>query len=246
VATATDAGLGGALEAEEAGVRVAVLGTGDGGRHLAARTSEVGHDVVIGTRDIGATRTRPAGDHASFDGWLDAHRGIELGTYADAVVGANLVVNATAGVASLDVLDAVGPERLDGAVLADVSNPLDFSAGFPPRLSVSGDDSLAEQLQRAAPGARVVKTLNTVAHTVMVDPGRLDGPHQVFVAGDDAAAKRHVTGWLVDLGWPGDAVVDLGGLRAARALEGYLPLWVSLMQHLGTTDFNLHVVRRDG
>lgn len=227
-------------------MRVAVLGTGDVGRYLAARSSRVGHDVVIGTRDVAATRSRPAGDHASFDDWLDAHAGIELATYADAASGANLVVNASAGVASLEVLAAVGPDQLDGVVLADVSNPLDFSSGFPPSLSVPEGDSLAEQLQRAAPGARVVKTLNTVAHTVMVDPGRLDGPHEVFVAGDDAAAKRHVTGWLVDLGWPTDAVVDLGGLRAARGLERYLPLWVALMQQLGTTEFNVHVVRRDG
>jgi 8-hydroxy-5-deazaflavin:NADPH oxidoreductase len=225
-------------------VRVAVLGTGDVGRHLAARTAQVGHDVVVGTRDVEATRARPAGDHATFDDWLEAHRGVELATYAGAAAGANLVVNASAGVASLEVLAAIGPDQLDGVVLADVSNPLDFSSGFPPRLSVPRDDSLAEQLQRSAPGARVVKTLNTVAHTVMVDPGRLDGPHEVFVAGDDTTAKHHVTGWLIDLGWPADAVVDLGGLRAARALEGYLELWVALMQQLGTTDFNLHVNRR--
>jgi 8-hydroxy-5-deazaflavin:NADPH oxidoreductase len=225
-------------------VRVAVLGTGEVGRHLATRTAQVGHDVVLGTRDVAATRARPAGDEGSFEDWLAAGPRIELATYAEAARGANLVVNAAAGVASLAVLERVGPERLDGVVLADVANPLDFSDGFPPRLSVAGDDSLAEQLQRAAPGARVVKTLNTVAHPIMVDPGRLEGPHEVFVAGDDAAAKRHVTGWLVDLGWPADAVVDLGDLAAARALEGYLPLWLALMQQLGTTDFNLHVVRR--
>jgi 8-hydroxy-5-deazaflavin:NADPH oxidoreductase len=227
-------------------VRVAVLGTGDVGRHLAARSAEVGHDVVVGTREVAATCQRSAGDHPSFTAWLADHPGVQLAPYADAAAGATLVVNASAGVASLDVLAAVGPATLDGSVLLDVANPLDFSGGFPPRLAIEGDDSLAEQLQRAAPGAHVVKALNTVAHTVMVDPGRVPGPHETFLAGDDAEAKAVVTDLLVAFGWPPGSLLDLGPLRAARAMERYLPLWVELMQHLGTTDFNLHLARRDG
>jgi 8-hydroxy-5-deazaflavin:NADPH oxidoreductase len=224
-------------------VRVAVLGTGDVGRCLAAELAEVGHEVVVGTREVEVTRARPAGEHASFDDWSDAHPGVGLATYAEAAAGADLVVNAAAGVVSLEVVAAIDPADLDGVVLLDVSNPLDFSAGFPPTLTVANDDSLAEQLQRACPGARVVKSLNTVSHTVMVDPSRLAGPHEVFVAGDDADAKQVVTDVLVGFGWSPDAVVDLGPLRAARGAEMYLPLWLSLMQALGTTEFNLHVVR---
>jgi predicted dinucleotide-binding enzyme len=43
---------------------------------------------------------------------------------------------------------------LAGKILVDVSNPLDFSGGFPPTLFVSGTDSLAERIQRESPTRR--------------------------------------------------------------------------------------------
>lgn len=228
-------------------MRVTVLGTGDVGRYLAARLDEVGHQVVVGTRDVEATLARPAdGETQAFAAWLEDHEAIELAPFAQAASGADLVVNATAGVNSLEVLAAVDPVDLDGVVLLDVANPLDFSAGFPPTLSVLNDDSLGERIQRAHPNTHVVKALNTVAHEVMVDPGLLDGPHEVFVAGDDPASKQVVTEVLASFGWPPASVLDLGPLRAARGAEMYLPLWLSLMQSLGTRLFNVHVVRADG
>jgi len=126
-------------------------------------------------------------------------------------------------------------------VLLDVANPLDFSAGFPPTLSVKDTDSLAEQIQRAHPEARVVKSLNTVNGAVMVDPARLAEPTTVFVAGDDAEARAVVRDLLVELGW--SDVVEFPALDAARGLEMWLPLWVRLMGTLGTADFNLKLVR---
>ena len=127
-------------------------------------------------------------------------------------------------------------------MVLDVANPLVFTAAGP-ALSVANTDSLAETLQRAFPRARVVKSLNTMNAQVMVDPARVPGEHVVFVAGDDAEAKATVSGLLGELGWPEGRVVDLGGLAAARGLEGFLLIWLSIAQAYGTYDLNIAVQR---
>lgn len=226
-------------------MRVYVLGTGAVGRRLAGGSSAAGHEVTVGTRDPDATRARAADDEV-LAAWLEDHAMLPLVAFSQLSAGADLVVNAVAGLASLDALAAVPAGVLDGVVLLDVANALDFSVGFPPQLAIEGDDSLGEAIQRAVPSAQVVKGLNTVANEVMVDPGALDGPHVLPIAGDDSAAKALVTDVLADLGWPREAVLDLGPLRAARATERWLPLWVALMQHLGTARFNLHLARERG
>ena len=213
-------------------MRIAVIGTGIVGRTLAKALATTGHDVVVGTRDPDSTGAR--------EEWAGAN--LSLKTLASAADGVELVVNATNGSASLAALGEVGEEHLAGKVLLDVANPLDFSQGFPPTLSVKDTDSLAEQIQRAFPDARVVKSLNTVAASVMVAPGSVgDGDTSMFVAGDDAAARAQVAGLLAELGWRD--VVDLDGLHNARGMEMYLPLWVRLMGALGTAEFNLRIVR---
>ena len=158
--------------------------------------------------------------------------------FADAGTDADMVVNATSGTVSLEALAEVD---LDGKVLLDVSNPLDFSGGFPPTLSVKDTDSVAEQIQRAHPEARVVKSLNTVNAGVMVDPGQLAEATTMFVAGDDALAREAVGALLRDLGWTD--IVEFPTLDGARGMEMWLPLWVRLMNALGTADFNLRLVR---
>jgi predicted dinucleotide-binding enzyme len=221
-------------------MRISVLGTGMAGRTLAGALEGAGHDVVVGTRDVGETAVRP--DVAE---WVAAHGDVPVVPLAEAGAHAVVLVNATSGDGTLAALRgaAEGAAGLAGLVVADVSNPLDFSGGFPPTLSVANTDSLGEQVQAAFPDARVVKTLNTMNAAVMVDPGSLDGDHQVFVAGEDAGAKAVVTGLLADLGWPATAVVDLGGIRAARATEMYLPLWLALMGAVGSPRFNIGIVR---
>ena len=144
---------------------------------------------------------------------------------------------------SVEALRAAGADNLAGKVLIDVANPLDASSGFPPTLAIVNTDSLGETIQREFPGARVVKALNTVNCAVMVDPSSVPGEHDVFVAGEDGDAKAVVVGLLRELGWTGDRVVDLGGIRAARGMEMYLPLWLSMMQAFGTAAFNIRVVR---
>ena len=221
-------------------MRISVLGTGIAGRSLAGALAAAGHDVVVGTRDVDETAAR-----ADVAEWVAGHADVRLVALAEAGAHAEVLLNATSGDGTLAALHgaADGAAGLAGLVVADVSNPLDFSAGFPPTLSVANTDSLGEQVQAAFPEARVVKTLNTVNAQVMVRPGLLSGDHQVFVAGEDADAKAVVTALLGDLGWPSSAVVDLGGIRGARATEMYLPLWLALMGEVGSPVFNIGIVR---
>lgn len=215
-------------------MRIGVLGTGMVGQAIATKLVSLGHEVRMGSREAGNEKAvawaQAAGERASD------------GSFADAAGFGELVVNATAGVASLDALGAAGEENLNGKILIDMANALDFSHGMLPNLAFCNDDSLGERLQRAFPRARVVKALNTMNCKVMVDPARVPGEHAVFVCGDDGDAKREVAGLLGSFGWPQDRIIDLGGIAAARGTEMYLPLWLSLYGRLETGDFNIALV----
>jgi len=226
-------------------MNIAVFGTGTVGPAVAAALVALGHDVVIGTRDPEATLARteagPMGG-VPFAQWHAEHPGIRLTTFADAAAGADLIVNATNGSGSLPALTAAGEENLAGKVIMDIANPLDFSQGFPPSLDPVNTDSLGEQLQRAFPAARVVKTLNTMNASVMVDPGSVaGGDHSVFVSGNDADAKAKVSGLLADLGHRD--IIDLGDITTARGTEMLLPVWLRLWGALGNADFNFKIAR---
>lgn len=228
-------------------MKTTVLGTGMVGRALAGRLSELDHDVVVGTRDVEETlrRTDPdAMGNPPYAEWQRAYRAVTLVPFAEAGAHGELIVNATNGGGSLAALEAVGVANLSRKVIIDVANPLDFSQGRPPILSVCNTDSLGEQIQRAYPEAQVVKTLNTMNAYVMVDPARVPGRHDVFVAGDDQTAKATVKSLLGKFGWREEQIIDLGGIRAARGTEMYLPLWLSLWGAVGTGDFNIAVARR--
>ena len=229
-------------------MKIAVLGTGPVGQALAARLAEVGHDVTMGTRDPAATLARTDNDGvATYAAWQAEHGDVGLQTFADAAAWGDVVVNACGGDIALGVLEQAGggdADNLAGKVLVDVSNPLDHSVGFPPGLFVKDDDSLAEQIQRAHPSARVVKTLNTMNNEVMTRPAALGASTTVFVSGDDAEAKALVTGLLEEFGH--DDVLDLGGLETARGAEMFLPLWIRMRMALGISAFNIKVVRAPG
>jgi predicted dinucleotide-binding enzyme len=216
-------------------VRIAVLGTGIVGATVGSKLVSLGHDVVMGSRD--AANPKAAEWVATTGGKATA------AAYADAAAGAELVVNATAGLGSLEALTAAGADNLAGKVLLDIANSLDFSRGMPPTLGVCNTDSLGEQIQRAFPQARVVKSLNTMTAAVMVQPSLVRGPHSVFVSGDDESAKGVVRRLLESIGWPAGDIIDLGGIQTARGVEMWLPLWVSLMGATGSPIFNLAVVR---
>lgn len=215
-------------------MRIGVLGTGSVGQAIATRLCELQHEVRMGARDA-ANETANA--------WA-AHHGpsSSAGTFAEAAEFGAIVFNCTAGHASADVVAGVAPQ-LAGKVLIDLSNPLDHS-GDTLRLTVANTDSLAETLQRAAPDAKVVKTLNTVNAGVMVDPSSVPGEHAMFVSGDDDAAKATARLLLNQFGWPDQRIIDLGDLSGARAQEAYLLLWVRLMKPLGGFGFNVEIKQR--
>lgn len=216
-------------------MKLGVLGTGMVGNAIASRLTSLGHDVMMGAREAAnakaATWVTGAGAHAS------------QGTFAAAAAFGEVLFNCTAGAASLAALEAAGAKNLAGKVLIDVSNPLDFSKGMPPTLTVCNTDSLGERIQRAFPDTQVVKTLNTLNCDLMVNPALLaGGDHDVFVSGDDPAAKARVVeilkGWF---GWK--RVIDLGGIATARGVEMAVIFWVSLMGAQKTPMFNYKIVR---
>lgn len=217
-------------------MRIAVLGTGDVGKRLASKLVELGHEVRMGSRTA---------DHEGGTAWAaEAGDNASLGTFADAAEHGEIVLNCASGKHTLAILESAGKANLAGKVLVDVSNPLDFSEGFPPKLTVCNDDSLAEQIQRAHPDAKVVKALNTMANPIMVAPRSLPGTHDTFVCGNDEGAKAKVAEILQSFGWTADEIIDLGDITVARGLEMWLPFWVRLYSKLGTGDFNISLVRK--
>ena len=215
-------------------MKIGVLGTGTVGTTIATKLAQLGHEVKLGARE--STNETAAAWAAG------AGSGASSGSFAQAAAHGEWVFNCTSGMASLEALHAAGAASLAGKILVDVANPLDFSQGMPPTLGISGRDSLDERIQRAFPETKVVKTLNPVNASVMVDPSRVPGAHELFGAGNDAEAKASVRELLVDgFGW--QQVHDLGDISAARATEAYVLFWVRLWGTLGTADFNVHVVR---
>jgi len=215
-------------------MKIAMLGTGMAGQAIASRLVGLGHEVTMGSR---------AADNEAATAWAaGAGERATHGTFSGAAAGAELVFNCTAGAASLEALRAAGEHNLQGKTLVDVANPLDFSVGMPPSLSPVGSDSLGEQIQRAFPKTRVVKALNTINCEVMVDPARVPGDHDVFLCGDDAAAKAQVCELLGAFGWPEGAIIDLGDISSARGTEGHVLLWLRLWGLVGSGDFNIKVV----
>lgn len=214
-------------------MRIAVLGTGTVGQAVADKLVALGHEVAMGSR----TADNPnAVEWAARAGRLG-----RAGTFADAAAFGELLVNATAGNASVLALTAAGEANLAGKVLIDIANPLDYSAGMPPSLDPVNTDSLGEQIQSAFPELRVVKTLNTMRFEVMVDPARIPGKHNVFVCGNDQDAKKTAGELLAWFGWPEDSVIDLGDITTSRGTEMLLPVWLRLWGALGHTDFNFHI-----
>lgn len=224
-------------------MKIAVLGTGTVGKHLAAKLSALDHDVVMGTREPDHTLDRPGHgpDDPPFSQWAQDHPKVRLVGFAEAAAHAELVVNATSGSGALTALELAGAGGLAGKVLLDTSNPLDLSQGFPPTLFVQGEDSLGEQIQRAHPQARVVKTLNTLTAHLMVNPQVLGEESTVFMSGDDPAAKATVAALLESFGHTD--IVDLGDITTARGTEMMMPVWLRLMAALGTATFNYKIVR---
>jgi hypothetical protein len=214
-------------------MKIGILGTGVVGQTLGTKLAQLGHEVRMGSRKAGGDKAKA---------WVrEAGQKASEGTFADAAAHGEIVFNCTSGMVSLDALKAAGSKNLDGKVLVDVANPLDFSKGMPPSLSVSNTDSLGEQIQRAFPSAKVVKALNTMNTNIMVDPDKVPGQHTVFICGNDIGAKGKVVAILQSFGWKD--IVDLGDITGARGQEMILPIWLRLFMTLKTPNINFHIAR---
>lgn len=224
--------------------KVAILGTGTVGRTFAERLTSLGYDVTIGTRNVTDTLAKTESDrfgNVPMNDWLQQHGTIRMVIFAEAAQQASVLFNCTKGDASVEVLTSAGKENLDGKLLIDIANPLDFSNGFPPSLWVCNTNSLAEEIQRAFPALKVVKTLNTMTANLMVNPALLPGDHTVFVSGNDEAAKHETITFLKAFGWQDQNIINLGDLVTARATEMLLPIWLRLYGTLQTPMFNFYV-----
>jgi predicted dinucleotide-binding enzyme len=202
-------------------MRIAILGTGHMGHTLGAGLIRAGHDVAFGSRDPDRATDLPGPAHH----------------HAEAITGSEVVVSALAAAHSLETLTPLRAPLAD-RVLIDIGNAVDERMDL-----IYPDSSLGEQLQHALPETRVVKTLNTVGGPIGVDPSLLSGPTNVFLSGDDQAAKATVSRLLTDLGWESDRQIDLGGIATARAVEHYFLLFAALIGALRTPAFNIAVTR---
>lgn len=200
-------------------MRIAVLGTGHMGRTLGGALIRAGHELAFGSRDPSQAADLPAPVH----------------NHAEAITRGDVVLSAIAAAHSLEALTPLR-QPLGGRILIDIGNAVDERMNL-----MYPDSSLGEQLQQALPDTRVVKTLNTLAGTVGVDPSSLSAPTNIFLSGDDEAAKSTVADLLTDLGWQPDRQVDLGGIATARAVEHYFLFFIALAGALHTPDFNIAI-----
>ena len=212
---------------------IAILGTGMVGDTLATKLVSLGHKVKMGSR---TANNEKANAWATKNGELASN-----GTFADAAAFGEIIFNCTSGQVSLEALQLSGRENLQGKILVDVANPLDFSKGMPPTLTISNTDSLGEVIQRQFTDVKVVKALNTMNCQLMTNPGALKDPGNVFICGNDSEAKAEVEKILQSFGWK--KIIDLGDITAARGTEQILPIWVKLMGKLGTAMFNFSIVQ---
>ena len=214
-------------------MKVGILGSGMVGQATGSIVAELGHKVMLGTRDV-----------TKLQDWLNQVGGnVQAGSFAETAAHGEILFNATNGGGSLQALSMAGEANLNGKILVDISNPLDFSHGMPPSLFVSNTDSLGEQIQRTYPNLKVIKTLNTVTASLMVNPRQLaDGEHHIFVSGNDIEAKTQVVNLLTTwFGWK--HIIDLGDISTARGTEMYLPIWLRWWGTLGTGMLHIKVVR---
>ena len=219
-------------------MKIGVLGTGIVGETIGTALVNKNHTVMLGSRKAGNEKSaawkKKAGERAS------------TGTFDDAALYGELIFLCLNGEHTLDAMRSVNTQNLNNKIIIDLTNPLDFSGGMPPKiLEEFRDTSLGEKVQEHVPNAYVVKTLNTVNCNVMVDASRINaGDHNLFLCGNDADAKNKVKHFLVDnFNWKPDRLIDLGGIVAARCAEAFVPLWVLVMQAEGTPIFNFKLVK---
>lgn len=228
-------------------MNIAVIGTGAVGQAMSKKLSELGHQVYMGTRDVDKSRNRKEKDAWGTPGtgsWIEEHPQVKLVTFKEAAKkGNDLLVFGINGLAAIDSLKSIGEELLEGKIMIDITNPLDFSQGFPPSLSICNTESLGEKIQNTFPKLKVVKALNTISNPLMGNPQLIEGDHVVFLCGNDPGAKDKVTEVLKSFGWKFENIIDLGDITNARGTEMVLPLWVRLMGKYQSPLFNINIAK---
>lgn len=229
-------------------MKIAVIGTGTVGQTLAAKLVSLGHEVKMGTRNVAdklAATGKGINGNLSFSEWHAANKSVQLGTFAEAAAFGEIILNVTQGGKSINALTLAGAKNLDGKVLVDIANPLDSSKGMPPVLlpELSNTNSLGEEIQKIFPGAKVVKTLNTMWAGLMVNPNMIGGgDHTAFICGNEAEAKTKVKSLMNEFGWRSENILDLGDISAARGTEAVLPIWLRIWSAKQNGAFNFKVV----
>lgn len=218
-------------------MNIGILGTGQVGDAIGTKLAQLHNNVKMGSR---TANNEKASAWVAKSGAQDSQ-----GTFAEAAAFADeFIFNCTSGAGSLEAVHAAGAEKLKGKIVIDVSNPLDFSKGFPPSLLITNTDSLGEQIQRALPETKVVKVFNTLSNPLMVNPSLVNnGDHTLLMCGNDEEAKSKVLALLKTFGWKTENVLDLGDITAARGMEAYLLLWVRLYGKFQTPLFNFKIVK---
>lgn len=219
-------------------MKIAVFGTGDVGQAIATRLVSLGHEVRLGSRTATNEKAKA---------WVEKTGAkASTGTYADAAKFGEWVFNCTLGAGTIEALKMAGEGALDGKIVVDLSNPLDFTKGMPPSLFLSNTDSLGEAVQRTFPKAKVVKTLNTMWNGIMVNPRLLPDTHVNYLCGNDAGARGQVKELLKSFGWKDEELLDLGDITNARGTESILPLWVRVYGATKSGAFNFKIVAAKG
>ena len=216
-------------------MKTAVLGTGMVGETIGSKLIELGHHVIMGSR---------TSDNEKAKAFVARHsKNAGAGTFSDAAASGEIIFNCTSGVGSIEALKMAGEKNLNGKIIVDIANPLDFSKGMPPSLAVVNTNSLGEEIQNAFPKTKVVKALNTMWCGLMVNPALINGgDHNTFICGNDAAAKEYVKNILKSFGWSEKNILDLGDITKARGTEMYLPLWLSIYSATNNGAFNVKIV----
>lgn len=225
-------------------MKITVLGSGIVGQTISSKLDNLGHQVILGTRNSKETLARLEANRMTgktFSAWYNDFPNITLQDFGNIPADSDLIINATSGNGTMSALKMLGKSVLTKKVLIDISNPLDFSRGMPPSLSICNTDSLAETIQREYPDTYVVKTLNTMNCSLMVNPSSLTGDHHVFMSGNDNEAKVIVQELLQEIGWKKSSIIDLGGIESARGAEMILPMWLNLFGKFGHGTFNFAI-----
>lgn len=212
-------------------MKIGIFGTGVVGKTIGSRLVELGYEVMMGSR---------TSDNENALNWKNSHQNnTSIGTFNEVSKFSDILFNCTKGEISLEVMKLAGLENLANKIIIDIANPLDFSKGFPPSLTICNTDSLGEQIQKLLPRSFIVKTLNTMNCELMVRPDKLAGKHDVFLCGNDANAKHKVIELLNKFGW--ESLIDLGDITNARGTEMLLPIWVRLYGKFQHANFNFHI-----